>query len=186
MEDREIVSLFWQRDEAAIAEAERKYGTYCLAIAGNILQDAEDARECVNDALLGAWNAMPPHRPERLSAFLGKITRRQALKRRRDRTAQKRGGGAWEASVEELAACLPAGRRMDEGLETEALTAVLDGFLADLPPAERRVFLRRYWYCDPVRAIASRYGFSESKVKMMLKRTRDKLRARLGEEEIWI
>ena len=95
MEDREIVSLFWQRDEAAIAEAERKYGTYCLAIAGNILQDAEDARECVNDALLGAWNAMPPHRPERLSAFLGKITRRQALKRRRDRTAQKRGGGAW-------------------------------------------------------------------------------------------
>lgn len=186
MEDREIVSLFWQRDEAAIAAAENKYGRYCLSIAGSILQDPEDARECVNDALLGAWNAIPPHRPEILSSFLGKLTRRQAMKRLRDKSALKRGAGAYEASVEELAECLPAGRRIDEGLETAALTEILNGFLAALPPAERRVFLRRYWYCESIRAISSRYGFSESKVKMMLKRTRDKLRVRLGEEEIWI
>ena len=186
MEDRRIVELYWNRDEAAIAETQRKYGNYCFSIANRILQNPADAQECVNDAWLGAWNAIPPHRPEVLSAFLGKITRRLSLKKYRERTAVKRGGGGIEASLEELEECLPSGQSVDDAIAAAELTAILDAFLETLPAAERRVFLRRYWYFDPIREIAARYGYGESKVKMMLKRTRDALRVRLEKEDIRI
>ena len=186
MEDSRIVELYWQRDEAAIAETEKKYGRYCLSIAKNILFDREDSEECVNDALLGAWNAIPPHKPAMLSVFLGKITRRTALKKLRAMSAIKRGGNSRETSLDELEELIPSGKSIDEEIEGKALTELINGFLDKLPAAERRVFLRRYWYFDSVKAIAERYGYSESKVKVMLKRTRDKLRVRLAEEGIWV
>ncbi len=186
MEDSRIVDLYWQRDETAITETESKYGRFCFSIANRILENPEDARECVNDTYLGAWNAMPPHRPEILSSFLGKITRRLSLKKRRDRSAEKRGGGSVEVSIDELEECLPSGQSMDENLAVAELSEIIDSFLEALPQGERRVFLRRYWFFDPIREIALRYGFSESKVKMMLKRTRDKLLVCLQKEDIWV
>lgn len=186
MEDSEIVERYWKRDAAAIAETERKYGRFCLSIACNILHDPEDARECVNDTYLGAWNAIPPHRPENLPAFLGKITRRLALNKRREQLAQKRGGGAAELSVEELEECIPNRQSIDESVEAAELTEIVNAFLETLSVQERRVFLRRYWYCDAIRDISIRYGYRESKVKMMLKRTRDKLRDCLRKEDIWV
>lgn len=186
MEDRAIVALYWERDAAAITETERKYGKYCFSIANNILRDPEDAHECVNDTYFGAWNAMPPHRPEILSTFLGKITRRLSLKRRRDNSAQKRGGGAAEISLEELEECIPNGQSAEESVEFAELTRIVNAFLESLPLQERRVFLRRYWFFDSIREISSRYGYRESKVKMMLKRTRDKLRDCLRKEGVWI
>lgn len=186
MEDREIVELYWQRDERALTETESKYGRYCLAIANNVLGDREDARECVNDTYLAAWRAMPPHRPAILSSFLGRITRRLSLKKLRERSAEKRGGGSAALSLEELEDCIPSGQRIDESIEAAALAELVNAFLATLPRTERRVFLRRYWYFDSIRDIASRFGFSEGKVKMMLKRARDKLRAQLEKEDVWI
>ena len=102
MNDSEIVSLYWARDEAAISESDAKYGAYCRSIAWNILQIDEDADEIVNDTWLGAWNAMPPHRPSVLSTFLGKITRRLSLKRWRFKNARKRGGGETALALDEL------------------------------------------------------------------------------------
>ena len=186
MEDSRIVDLYWQRDETAIAETEKKYGKYCLSVARRILDDRQDAEECVNDTYLGAWNAMPPHRPAVLPTFLGKIARRLSLKKRRDRTAGKRGGGIVAESLDELEDCIPSGQRIDDALEGRELEAAVNAFLEGLPADERRVFLRRYWYFDSVREISVRYGFGESKVKMTLKRTRDKLRARLEKEGIFI
>ncbi len=186
MEDSRIVELYWQRDETAITESENKYGRLCFSIANNILRNQEDAKECVNDTWLGAWNAMPPHRPEILSTFLGKITRRLSLRKWRARTAEKRGGGGLEISIEELEECIPSGQRIDEGLETAELAEIISAFLETLPQEDRRVFLRRYWYFDSIRDISQRFGFGLSKVKMMLKRTRDKLLVCLQKEEIWI
>lgn len=186
MEDSRIVELYWQRDEAAIAETQKKYGRYCFAIADGILHNAFDAEECVSDTWSGAWNAMPPHRPAVLSTFLGKLTRRAALKKLRAQTAEKRGGGEVPAVLDELEECIPAPSRVDEALEAKALAELLNAFLQTLRADERNVFLRRYWYLDAVRDIASRFGFSESKVKMMLKRTRDKLALRLEKEDIRI
>ena len=184
MEDREIVELFWQRDEAAVAETQRKYGRYCFSIALNVLGREEDAREVVNDACLGAWNAIPPHRPELLSAFLGKITRRLALKKLRERTAAKRIGGEAAASLEELDECIPSSLRTEESVEAAELTRAIDRFLETLPAEERRVFLRRYWFFDSIEAICSRCGFSQSKVKSMLSRTRKKLLLWLRKEDL--
>ena len=184
MDDERIVGLFWQRDEAAIAETKNKYEKYCFSIAYRILNDHEDAKECVNDVFLGAWNSIPPHRPEVLSTFLGKITRRIALKKVRSQSAAKRGGGEACVSFEELEECIPSGMAVDERLEEAELVRIIDSFLEGLTVTERRVFLRRYWFFDSIGEISKRYGFGNSRVKMILKRTRDKLRVRLKEEGI--
>jgi RNA polymerase sigma-70 factor (ECF subfamily) len=186
MDDSGIVELYWRRDEQALSETESKYGRYCLKIADNILHSGEDARECVNDTWLGAWNAIPPHRPAILSTFLGKITRRLSLKRLRDSSADKRGGGSVPVSFSELEECVPSGQTIDQRVEANELTEIINSFLGTLTVTQRRVFLRRYWYCDAVTDIAARFGFSEGKTKMMLKRTRDKLRERLEKEGIFV
>ena len=184
MDDSRIVELFWERDEGALAQAESKYGAYCRSIAKNILHSPEDAQECVNDALFGAWNAIPPHKPAVLSTFLGKLTRRIALNRWHENTAKKRGGGAVEESLDELAECISDGHNIDDGLTDEELTRILNEFLSVLPKESRCVFVRRYWYLDSIGRIAKAYGCSEGKVKMMLKRTRDKLMVRLRKEGV--
>lgn len=186
MEDSQIVNLFWQRDEQAILETSQKYGRYCHAIANNILYNREDAEEVVNDTYIGAWNAMPPHRPAILSTFLGKITRRLSLKKWRARTAEKRRGDELAVALDELEACIPSAKSMDQTLEEWELTQIINAFLDTLPTDARRVFLRRYWYFDSISEISSRFGFGSSKVKMMLKRTREKLLVQLQKEDIWI
>ena len=186
MEDAQIIEVFWQRDESALTEAENKYGRYCFAISNNILHNREDAQECVNDALLGAWNAIPPHRPEVLPTFLGKITRHLSLKKWRDLRAGKRAGGNASASYDELAESIPSDMAVDDGLDAEELKRVFRAFLDSLPTDERRVFLRRYWFFDSIGDISARFRFSESKVKMMLKRTRDKLMACLRKEGVYL
>ena len=182
MEDDRIIDLYWARSENAITETSKKYGKYCYAIAYHILSDPEDADESVNDTYLDAWNTMPPHRPVLLSTFLGKITRRISIDKWRGRTADKRGGGETALALDELADCVPSGRGVEHELDARELEAVIDGFVMSLPLTERRVFIRRYWYLDPIPAIARQFGFSRSKVKMMLHRQRQKLRTILEKE----
>ena len=185
MVDTEIVALYWARDERAIGESAQKYGSYCHAIALRILSDTQDAEESVNDTWLAAWNAMPPHRPAVLSAFLGKVTRRLSLKRWRDKHAQKRGGGAVALALEELEELLPAPGGPEETVSEQELAGAVERFLRGLGATERWVFLCRYWHLDSVGEIARRFGFSESKVKSLLFRTRKKLKAAL-EKEGWL
>ena len=186
MDDSRIIELFWARDEKAVSEAEKKYGQYCYTIANNILLNHEDASECVNDMLLSAWNTIPPNRPEYLPGFLGSITRNLSLKKLRKKLAEKRGGGKQNLAMEELEECIPSEKSIDEQLEEKELVKIINSFLEIQKPEERKVFLRRYWFYDSVRDISSKYHYSESKVKSMLKRMRDRLRIRLQEEDIWV
>lgn len=181
MDDERIVDLYWQRDTAAICVTEEKYGRYCYAIAYRILTQEEDAQESVNDTYLAAWNAMPPHRPSVLSTFLGKITRRISLNRWRDLTADKRGGGQLPLALEELGD-VTSGQDVESAVRQRALARDISQFLRKLPQTERDVFICRYWYLASVRQISQQFAFSESKVKSMLLRTREKLRVRLIEE----
>lgn len=186
MDDERIIALFFARDERALGEVKRKYGRYCHSIAYRILGSHEDAEECENDTWLSAWRQIPPTHPQPLSGFLGMLTRRISLDRwRRDR-AQKRGGGEVMLSFEELEECIPHNERIDETVTAETIARVLSELLAALPGTEADVFVRRYWYFDSVREIAERYGFGESRVKMMLKRTRDRLRKQLKKEGILV
>lgn len=183
MDDRSIVELFLERSESAIIEAEEKYGRLCRSIARGVLGNEEDAEECVNDAYLAAWNSIPPKEPERLSAYLGRLTRNIALDRYDMKRAEKRGGGEVTAALDELYECvLPDIDITDELALRDALTH----FLRQQPERARRIFVRRYWYMQTVHEIASACGYSESLVKMTLKRTRDKLKLYFEKEGIMI
>ena len=184
MEDSRIIELFFRRSEQAIAATAAKFGSYCYSIAYNILHDRMDSEEAVSDTYLDAWNAMPPHRPDSLSAFLGRITRRNALDRWEYLHAEKRGRGEVPLVMEELQECLAGGTDPGLILEQQVLGGLLNGFVRGLPAAERCVFVRRYWHLEPVKEIAARYGYSQSKVKSMLFRMRSKLRTYLEKEGI--
>ncbi|HWQ50574.1 MAG TPA: sigma-70 family RNA polymerase sigma factor [Terriglobales bacterium] len=176
------MELYWARSEEAIAETAAKYGAYCHAVAYGILSDEEDAQECVSDTYFGAWNSMPPHRPALLRTYLGKITRRVSLKKWRDKGRAKRGGGQVPLTLGELEDCVPSPLSVEEAVAAKELGAALSRFVAGLPETERRVFLRRYWYFDPIEDICKSFGFSAGKVKSMLFRTRARLRDFLQKE----
>ena len=182
MEDHQIIDLYFQRNEQAIRETAQKYGPYCHTIALNILQNSADAEETVNDTYIGAWRSIPPHRPAQLSTYLGKITRRLALKRWKSSRARKRGGGEVVLALEELAGCIPSDLDVESRMEAADLGRILNRFVRQLPQPERQVFVCRYWYLDPIDHIAQRYGFTRSKVKSMLSRTRAKLYTHLQKE----
>jgi RNA polymerase sigma-70 factor (ECF subfamily) len=175
MEDRKIVQWYWDRDERAIPATADKYGSYCTAIAKNILGNREDAEECVNDTYLNAWNAMPPHRPDVLSAFLGKITRNLSLNRYRHNTADKRGGGELPAVLDELVDCVSGKEDTEQALNRQELVRAIDAFLDTLPRDKRSIFICRYWYTDSISEIADRHGMKAGAVSMTLRRLRASL-----------
>lgn len=184
MEDQQIIELFWDRDNGAIHAAQEKYGGSLLHLAERLLHSAQDAEECVNDAYLKAWNAIPPERPSLLFAYLAKVCRNLALDRLDWRNAQKRKAEVVSLTLE-LESCVPVGRNRDK-LESWEIGELLTGFLRQLPEEQRNIFLRRYWYADSIRDIAWRYGYSESKVKTTLMRLRNRLRSYLEGEGVTV
>ena len=182
MEDQAIIELYWKRDEEAITASHAKYGSYCHAIAYNILNNALDADECVSDTWLRSWNTMPPQRPNILSAFFGKITRNLSLDRWRRSTADKRGGSRTETALEELTDCISA--NTGDPADDLALTLCLERFLRGLSHKKRNIFLRRYWYLSTVEEIAADYRMTRSGVASMLRRMRLDLKTRMDEEGI--
>ncbi len=182
MDDKSIVELYWKRSEQAILETDSKYGRFCYSVAYNVLANCEDAEESVNDTYLAVWNALPPHRPSVLMAFLAKLTRRISITRWYSLSAKKRGGGQVPLALEELGECVAGGVSVEDAAMGKEAWAALNRFLEKLPETERKVFLRRYFLLDPVAQIAESFGFSEAKVTSMLHRTRLKLRRTFTEE----
>ena len=182
MEDEKIVDLYWQRSESAIRETEIKYDRYLTKIAYNILADAEDSRESVNDTYLAAWNSMPPHRPGVLSTYLGKLTRRISIDCFRRRTRQKRGGSEYELSLSELGDCVSGGNTTEEIVNVRLLADAIGIFLRLQSAEARNAFIGRYYYLDSVKEVAAYCGMTESKCKTLLYRTRVALKEYLREE----
>lgn len=184
MGDEQIVNLYWVRAENAISETSRKYGKYCHYIAYSILHNDEDSEECVNDTYLRAWDIIPPRRPNKLSTFLGKITRNFALDRYRYNTREKRCGSQIPLVIDELAECIPASDADNHIVDDMVLVDCFNRFLAALPVKTRKIFMRRYWYFSSIKEIAADFSISESNVKMTLLRARSKLERLLEKEGI--
>ena len=184
MEDYRIIDLYWERNAQAITVTEEKYGGKLHHIAQNILYVREDAEECVNDTYLGAWNTMPPKRPNYLFAYLAKICRNLACNCLDWKNAKKRRAEVVELT-DEMELCIPNPEE-DRRRDGEEIGAALSAFLRNLAEEKRLVFMRRYWFADSVSDIAKRYHISESKVKTMLFRTRKELRTYLEREGIWL
>ena len=184
MEDEEIVFLFLHRKENAIQEVQSKYHNYCYSIANHMLRSPEDSKEVLNDAYMAAWNTIPPNQPENLATYLGKIVRRLSLKKLRYEHAEKRGSSDAVVAFHELENCISVGQLVEDQIEVHRITDIINAFLECLPLEERQVFLCRYWYYDSISEISQRFHFSQSKVKMMLKRTRDRLSRQLKKEDV--
>lgn len=182
MEDKKIIDLYFDRDEKAIGETDKKYGKLCFSIAHNILRNTEDSEECVNDTYLSLWNTIPPTKPNKFPAFVSKVTRYISLDKFDFLHAKKRFQET-EISFEELEEILPDDSFKKE-LEDSELGGIINGFLRDEKPDSRNIFIRRYYFFDSVSEIAKRFSFSESKVKSMLFRSRKKLQKRLEEEGV--
>ena len=182
MEDYQIVGLYWKKDENAIKETSDKYGAYCFAIADNILQNTEDSEECVNDTWLNAWNAMPPQRPAKLRMFLAKITRNLSFNRFNARSAQKRGGGEIVLVLDELADCLASETDVVSEYEAKELGQSIRKFVQSLPERDGNIFVRRYFFTEPIAQIAKKYGLTENNVTVILSRIRKKLKTHLIKE----
>lgn len=184
MEDQFILDLFWVRSEQAVTEVADKYGKFCTGVSMQILHSEVDAEECVNDTWLHAWNSIPPSRPSILKAYLGKITRNLSLDRWKRNTAQKRGGSQVELMLEELGDCIPSVDSVQVEVETKAIAEIISRFLKEQPEMSRWLFVRRYWYGDPISELAHKNKMTESYVKTHLFRLRQKLKQRLEDEGV--
>ena len=181
MDDRQIVRLFFERSERAITELSRKYGDLCFRIADNILNDRQDAEECVNDAYLGAWNSIPPQAPDPLRSYICRIVRNLSLKKLHANSALKRGRG-FEVPLSELENCIPD-NSLDEHLSANELSAQINAFLAALSRDDRVMFIKRYWFSESLSEIAAAFGITEHHASVRLSRVRGKLRKYLKSKE---
>ena len=185
MNDQAIVSMFWGRNEDAISESKKQYEDYCLYIANNVLHDRQDAEECLNDALLAVWNSIPPHTPDNLKTYIGKLIHEIAIDRWRKNNRKKRIRSELVQSLDEIEEIV-SGQDFDEKIEEAELSREISRYLYSISETKRNVFIRRYWYYDSIETICERYGFGKSKVLVMLKRTRDDLAQHLKKEGFFI
>lgn len=183
MDDSRIIELYFSRDNSAIKETKTKYGRLLYSVSYNILKTHEDAEECESDTYMAAWEQIPPTKPQVLSAFLSRITRNLSFKKLKANTAQKRGGNSQSLPIDELANLIPDNTNAISELE---ITEILNAFLRELPTRDRQVFICHYWYCDSIKDISRQFGFTQSKVKMILLRTRQKLLDHLKKQEVFV
>ncbi len=180
MQDAAIVEMYHRREERAILESDRKYGGQCRAIALRLLGHREDAEECVNDTWYAAWNRMPPERPAALGAFFGRLTRNLSVSRWRREHAQKRYSGL-EMLLSELEDCVPSPGTVEAAVERRLLAQAISAWLDTLESKEQWLFIRRYWYADPVKALAAELGEAPNTCSQRLNRLRRGLRTWLEE-----
>ncbi len=182
MHDDEILALYRARSERALQEVQQKYGGLCRSVAMQILRNAEDAEECVNDMLYQTWNAIPPEQPAKLSAYCAALTRNNALNRYEARKAKRRGSGELPLVLEELGDCLRASDDTERVIDKITLTDTIEKFLREAPAKHRRVFLLRYFSMLPIADVAAETDMREGTVKSILKRMRDRLQVYLEQE----
>ncbi len=181
MEDKDIVQMYLDRNERAITETSAKYGRYCTSIAMNILNYLEDAEECVNDTYLNAWNSIPPHKPNNLSTFLGKIIRNLSFNKYKYIHSIKRGGYEVSQILDELSEIVSDDETVLDNVIKKELIKTIDNFIKALSKEKQYIFIRRYWYSDSIKAIAIQCDRTENNISVELNRMRNKLREYLTE-----
>ena len=183
MDDRQIIDLYFARDEQAIAETEQKYGGFCWRIAMNVLGVREDAEECVSDTYLSAWDRIPPTIPQSLKAFLGRIVRNLSISRFRAMRAKKRYNGM-EVLLSELGDCVPSDRQVEQTVEAKELSGYISEWLDSLSEEDCALFVRRYWFGDAVQELAEKCGISAAQMAQRMLRLRKGLRTALEQKGV--
>ena len=182
MEDKDIIQLYWDRCEKAITETKNKYSRFLFHIAGSILQNKQDMEEAENDTYLRVWNAVPTDRPVHFPAYLAKIMRRICIDTYRKQSTDKRGKCEYAVSLDELEECVPGSGDPADEAQIHALSHNIDLFLDTLPSRDRYIFIRRYFYAESIKEIAENLHLTQANVKVILSRTRQKLKSFLIRE----
>ena len=185
IDDEKIIEMFFDRSEQGIRELDMKYGKICHNLSFNIVNNRQDAEECVNDAYLGAWNAIPPAHPNPLLSYIVKIVRNVSLKNYWTKKAAKR-NGHYTIALEEIEGCIADQKTVEDAIEVREFARVLEKFLDTLPLENRVIFMRRYWFADSYKDIAELMGLSEKNISVRLTRIREKLKQYLKEREVFI
>lgn len=185
MEDAKIIDLYWKRNENAIAETDKKYGTYCHTISYNILKVHEDAEECVSDTYQHAWESIPPERPSKLKIWLGVVVRNITIDLCRKNHAQKR-YDEFNVLLSELDDCVPSSESVEQIADAKALAEIINYWLSELSESDRKLFLRRYWYGEALVSIAQSRGLSANALTQKLYRMRCSLKSHLEKEGVTI
>ena len=185
MEDSQIISLFFERSERAIEELDRKHGPAVKKTAANILNDRLDVEECVNDTYLRTWSSIPPQAPDPLASYVCRIARNLAVNRYHANMAEKR-NGRYDLVLDEIEECIPSGMNVETELEAKELGVSINRFLSSLSKEDRFLFVRRYWYADPVRDLAAETHSSPNRISVRLFRLREKLRKTLTKEGLLV
>ena len=185
MEDEKIIKLFFERSEQGIRELDIKYGKICHKLSYNIVNSRQDAEECVNDAYLGAWNAIPPVHPNPLLSYIVKIVRNISLKIYWKKQAAKR-SGQYTMALEEIEGCIADPKTVEEEIEAKELARIIEAFLDTLTLENRVIFMRRYWFADSYKDIAEFVGLSEKNISVRLTRIHEKMKQYLLERGIFL
>ena len=185
IEDEKIIDLFFNRSEKAIQELDIKYGKVCHKLSYNILNNKQDAEECVNDAYLGAWNAIPPVHPNPLLSYIVKIVRNISLKIYWRKEAAKR-SGHYKIALEEIEGYITDQKTVEDEIEARELARIIEEFLDTLTVENRVIFMRRYWFADSYKDIAELVGISEKNISVRLTRIREKMKQYLIEREVFV
>lgn len=185
IDDERIIELFFERSEEAIQELGNKYGKFCHRLSYNIVNNRQDAEECVNDAYLGAWNAIPPEKPDPLLTYLCKIVRNISLKLYYRKGAAKR-SSTYTIAMEEIEACIASPNTVETEFEARELARIIESFLDTLTVENRVIFMRRYWFSDSCKEIAEFVGLTENNITVRLTRIRKKMKKYLTEKGVFI
>jgi RNA polymerase sigma-70 factor (ECF subfamily) len=185
IDDEKIIEMFFKRSEQGIRELDNKYGKICRDLSYNIVSNRQDAEECVNDAYLGAWNAIPPAQPNPLLTYLCKIVRNISLKIYYRKEAAKR-SSHYTIAMEEIEACIADPNTVEAEIETRELACIIESFLDTLTVENRVIFMRRYWFADSYKDIAEFVGLSEKNISVRLSRIRQKMKEYLAEREVFV
>lgn len=185
MEDEKIIEMFFERSEQSIRELDIKYGKVCRKLSYNIVNSRQDAEECVNDAYLGAWNAIPPVKPDPLLTYICKIVRNISLKIYYKKEAAKR-NSTYTIVMEEIEACIAGPDTVEAEIEAKELARIIESFLDTLTAENRVIFMRRYWFSDSCKDIAGFVGLSEKNISIQLTRIRQKMKSYLAEREVFV
>ena len=186
MNEEEIVELLWNREESGVRQLENKYEKYCMTIVMRIVNNIEDARECLNDTWLRVWNSIPPHRPENLSGYVAKISRNLALNRWQKNRAAKRGGDVMKMAIEEIQECVPGKDTPEQAVLVKEIKETIEKYLKTKDAGKRTIFLQRYFYMMELGEISDCMGIKETTIRSILSRMRKELKEYLAEEGIWL
>lgn len=183
--DEQIIEMYWQRNELAIQETDKKYGQFLFRIAYNILHDRLDCEECQNDAYLDTWNAIPPTRPIVFSAFITQITRRIALDRYKEKSRKKRIPSELTVSIEDMNETLHDYSMVDTHYDIKEIGRAINEYVKNLSYRQRYIFIARFYLAESVETISTDLSISVATVYREIEKIKQGLKIHLERNDIY-